>query len=433
MKPLHILFLLLLGSQLSFGQSEFYFPPTDGSDTWETMDFTELGWCQERVDSLYNFLEEHNTKGFMVLKDGRIVLEKYFGTFTQDSSWYWASAGKSLAAFLVGLAQEQGHLDIDNPTSDYLGEGWTSCTPEQEELITVKNQISMTTGLDYEVDDLNCLDPECLEFGTFAGEQWFYHNAPYRLVQDVVANATEQTFNQWTQSALGNEIGMGGLWLNYVRFSKTRDLARFGLLMNANGVWAGDTIMHDQEYFNQMITSSQDMNQSYGYLWWLNGQDNFMLPSLDFTFPGQLVNSAPETMYAALGKNDQKIYVVPDQNLVVIRVGNAAIDDLAAVTLFDSQLWTELSNMDCETSVSENQRAEISIYPNPASHQLHIRGKQGEEPIKIKITDLQGRVLMEKSHDPKIAINISEFKPGKYFLQMTDEKSRESFPFIIAR
>ncbi|MFZ6052876.1 serine hydrolase [Halocola ammonii] len=433
MKALRILILILLGSQLSFGQSEFYFPPTDGSEEWETMDFTELGWCQERVDSLYNFLEEHNTKGFIVLKNGRIVLEQYFGTFTQDSSWYWASAGKSLAAFLVGLAQEQGHLDIDDPTSDYLGEGWTSCTPEQENFITVKNQISMTTGLDYEVEDLDCLEPECLQFGTFAGEQWYYHNAPYRLVQDVVANATGQTFNQWTQSALGSEIGMGGLWLNYVRFSKTRDFARFGLLMDAGGVWAGDTIMHDQEYFNQMITSSQDLNQAYGYLWWLNGQDNFMLPGFTFTFPGQLVNSAPETMYAALGKNDQKIYVVPDQNIVVIRIGNAAIDDLAAVTLFDSQLWTELSNMDCETSVRELDKRQIGIFPNPARDELFIQGITGQSPIRIQITNLQGQVVMKKTQSPKSVLRIDELKPGNYFIQLFDGKNRESFPFIITR
>lgn len=433
MRDFQLICLLLLSTHFAFGQSDFYFPPTDGSTEWETKPFTELGWCQESVDSLTLFLEEHNSKGFIVLKNGKIVLEEYFGTFTQDSLWYWASAGKTLTSFLVGLAQEQGHLDIDNPTSDYLGEGWTACTPEQEALITVKNQISMTTGLDYEVDDLNCLDPECLQFGTFAGNQWYYHNAPYRLVQDVVANATDQTFNQWTLSALGNQIGMGGAWINYVRFSKTRDLARFGLLMNAGGVWAGDTIMHDQEYFNQMITSSQDLNEAYGYLWWLNGQDNFMLPGFTFTFPGQLVDSAPETMYAALGKNDQKIYVVPDQNLVVVRVGNPAINDFAAVTLFDSQLWTVLSNMDCETSVAEQKTIEIKVFPNPASDQLFIDGLKSGKMVSVKITDTQGRVLREEKLNSGEAVNVAELSSGNYFLQVRDGENRYNRPFLISR
>src|SRR5262245_52854379 len=100
-----------------------YFPPLTGS-TWDTLSPSALGWCPDRIDSLYDFLEEKNTKGFIVLKDGRIVLEKYFGTFTQDSAWYWASAGKTLTAFLIGQAQEQGFFDIDDSTSQYLGAGW---------------------------------------------------------------------------------------------------------------------------------------------------------------------------------------------------------------------------------------------------------------------------------------------------------------------
>ena len=117
---------------------ELYFPPTVGN-TWATTDPASLGWCTDQVPALYDFLEGSNSKAFIVLKDGRIVLEQYFGTFTQDSTWYWASAGKSLTAFLVGLAQQQGYLDIDEPSNTYLGEGWTSCTPAQEAAITIRD------------------------------------------------------------------------------------------------------------------------------------------------------------------------------------------------------------------------------------------------------------------------------------------------------
>ena len=64
-----------------------------------------------------------------MLKDGKIAIEKYFGTFTKDSLWYWASAGKTLTAFLVGQAQENGLLSISDSTSKYLGSGWTGLTP----------------------------------------------------------------------------------------------------------------------------------------------------------------------------------------------------------------------------------------------------------------------------------------------------------------
>ncbi len=136
--------LLFLGLTCA-AQEDPYFPPVIGND-WQTVDPSSLGWCTDQLPALIDFLDESNTKAFIVLKDGRIAIEHYFGTFTQDSSWYWASAGKSLTAFLVGLAQEDGFLDIEAPTSEYLGTGWTSLTPQQEAAITVRHQLTMTTG-----------------------------------------------------------------------------------------------------------------------------------------------------------------------------------------------------------------------------------------------------------------------------------------------
>ena len=48
------------------------------------------------------------------------------------------SAAKSLTATFVGIAQEEGHLDINNKTSDYLGANWSQLTTEQQDMITVK-------------------------------------------------------------------------------------------------------------------------------------------------------------------------------------------------------------------------------------------------------------------------------------------------------
>jgi len=57
---------------------------------------------------LRTYLDGNNTKAFLVLQDGRLVYEEYFEAFTRDSIWYWASAGKSLTAFLTGMAQQEG-------------------------------------------------------------------------------------------------------------------------------------------------------------------------------------------------------------------------------------------------------------------------------------------------------------------------------------
>jgi hypothetical protein len=53
-----------------------YFPPLTGS-AWDTIAPQTLGYCQPKIDSLYNFLEANNSKAFILLKGGKIVLEKY--------------------------------------------------------------------------------------------------------------------------------------------------------------------------------------------------------------------------------------------------------------------------------------------------------------------------------------------------------------------
>ncbi|MFN6037147.1 MAG: serine hydrolase, partial [Bacteroidota bacterium] len=96
---------------LIFLSQQLYFPPTTGSN-WDTLSSQNLGWCQNKIDSLYNFLDTSNTKAFILLKDGKIVMEKYFGNHTANTLWYWASAGKSLTSFMVGIAQQEGYLSI---------------------------------------------------------------------------------------------------------------------------------------------------------------------------------------------------------------------------------------------------------------------------------------------------------------------------------
>ena len=57
--------------------SQTYFPPNNSS-IWDTVSYLDLNWCQNNIDSLYIFLDNNNTKSFILLKDGKIVLEKYF-------------------------------------------------------------------------------------------------------------------------------------------------------------------------------------------------------------------------------------------------------------------------------------------------------------------------------------------------------------------
>lgn len=327
---------------------ERYFPPNTGS-TWETTDPQSLGWCQDRIDSLLDFVGSTHAKAFIILKGGKIVVEKYYDSFTVDSAWYWASAGKVVTAFLVGHAQENGLLDISAPTSTYLGDGWTSCTKDQEDFITVRHQLTMTTGIDGRTPDDNCTEPSCLKYRDAPDTRWDYYNATYLLLQDVIAKASNLTYQQYYFRNLASRTGMGGLWIDGVLYSKPRAVARFGLLVLNDGVWNSDTIIRDTAYLHQAMRPSQSLNPSYGYLWWLNGQGSYLRPGIPFVYSTDLVPTAPKDMVAGLGKNDQKLYLIPSQDLVVVRLGNPASEELPALSGFDTDLWRYISALPCST------------------------------------------------------------------------------------
>ena len=231
-------------------------------------------------------------------------------------------------------------------TSDYLGTGWTSMETEKEDLITVWHQLTMTSGMNPLAFD--CITPNCLNYVGDAGSRWAYHNGPYTLLQSVVASATQEEWADYFNAKLRNKIGMDGFWLstngsNNVYFSTARSMARFGLLNLANGMWNEETILGDDGFLKDMKNTSQNLNKSYGYLWWLNGKQSYMGPGSQMVFDGPLIPNAPSDTYAGLGKDDQKLYIVPSQGLVVVRMGEDAGEDLLGPSSFDNELWEKLS------------------------------------------------------------------------------------------
>ena len=170
------------------------------------------------------------------------------------------------------------------------------------------------------------------------------------LASSVISAASGLSYNAFTNSNLGSHIGMTGFWYNGVYYSKTRAMARFGLLALNHGIWSTDTLLHDSSYFNAMVNTSQNFNPAYGYLWWLNGKSSFVAPGSQFVFSGSLIPTAPSDMFCALGKNDQKIYVVPGQNLVVVRTGESAYGVSLAFSPFDNLLWQYIDSLNCSST-----------------------------------------------------------------------------------
>lgn len=331
-----------------------YFPPIGESD-WESISLNTLNWNESALQTLRKVLEDNGTRGFIVLKNGRIVIEEYFGRtlngenlFNETSQWYWASAGKTLTSFMVGKAQEDNFLSIEDRTSDYLGSGWTSATSMQEDAITVRHQLSMITGLDDSVQDEDCTLSACLLYIAEPETRWAYHNAPYTLLTQVVENAAGIRFSEYFNEQLKDKIGMNGFWFNsadsfnLTYYSSARSMARFGLLILNNGVWDEEVIMQDAEYFTAMVNSSQAINPSYGYLWWLNGKSSFMVPATgQRVWEGSLTPDAPDDMIAAIGRDGQLINIVPSEKLVIVRMGTSEDNTRIAVNV-QNEIWKHL-------------------------------------------------------------------------------------------
>lgn len=280
----------------------------------------------------------------MILVNGRIVMEEYFNGHTPTTTWQWNSAGKTLVSTTTLIAQQEGLLDINNKVSDYLGTGWTSEPAEKENLITVKHLLSMTSGIN---DESNLVIKSNLTYLADAGTRWSYHNV-FQVLMDVVGDAGNQDFETYFNNKLKVKIGMDGFWNNGLIFkiynSNTRSMARFGLLALNKGKWKNEQILNES-YFIASTSSSQSINPSYGFFWWLNGKTSFMIPGSQTVYQGPLVPNAPPDMYAAMGAEDERIYVIPGKNMVVVRMGDASDpqNPTFALSGFDNELWGKIN------------------------------------------------------------------------------------------
>lgn len=326
-------------------EEKLYFPPISDNN-WETKTVSSLNWNSSAVKPLLDFLEEKNTKSFILLVNGKIVFENYFNDHEASETWEWNSAGKTLCTATIGIAQQENLIKINNKVSDYLGEGWTNMALEKEQLITVKNLLTMTSGID---DTKQLIIKSNLNYVADAGSRWAYGNVFQKLI-NVVSESSNEPFETYFNEKLKHKIGMDGYWnfgsIFSIYHSTARSMARFGLLALNKGKWNEEQIVNES-FFKESITSSQGINPSYGYLWWLNGKSKYMIPSEQTIYTGALVKNAPSDMYAAMGAKDQRIYVIPSKKMVVVRMGEVADPEnpTFGLSYFDNELWLKINDL----------------------------------------------------------------------------------------
>jgi len=183
-----------------------------------------------------------------------------------------------------------------------------------------------------------------------------------------------------------------------------------------------------------MINTSQNINLSYGYLWWLNGKASYHIPNYQVQIPGALSPHAPADMFSALGKNDQILDVVPSMNLVMIRMGDPFGLTLEIGTVVNDSIWVKLNDVFCNGTpvVDIFADKQMEVYPNPSTKTFTVSLPSGT--FDLLISDTAGRKVYEqKNVIGKAEINCNGFYGGMYFLLATDGKDNYSRKIIVSK
>jgi len=342
--------LISVGSQ-SASAGEFYFPT---AEEWERVENVAAVADPERLERALAFAGRKNSGGVVVLWRGRILAERYWEGWNETTTHPAYSVSKSYVSTLVGMAIEEGEIEgVRQPAADFLPE-WKGSPPH--EAITIGDLLSMTSGLEggkrVFVRGLMARDERGfatgLEVEHRPGTHWEYHNSAYRLLFSILEEATGESLPAYTKRKLLRPLGMRATqWeakrrlfrsKQYTYLATTaRDAARYGLFVLAGGEWGEHRLVAESWIERASRPVHPEVHPSYGYLWWLNGGDFHYLPLNPRRQRGPIFPGVPADAFAALGKDDQKIYVVPSLDLVVTRFGEAAESSAPAISEFDAE------------------------------------------------------------------------------------------------
>ncbi|WP_060508504.1 serine hydrolase [Pseudomonas sp. NBRC 111124] len=305
-------------------------------------DNTALDW--QAVDA-YAFQERNasersgiRTDALLIIRDGRILHERYSAPTTANTAHLTWSVSKSVLATVLGVAQGQGHFQLQDPVARFYPPmqahpdvhladllHWASGLDWQEdyEYAPLKSAVVAmlyTRGRNdmaaytaararadkpgqrflYSSGDSNVLAAALrgmLDAGAYADYPWQALFTPLGIDSAV-----------WERDGAGTFVGSSYLYLS------ARDLARIGLLMQRDGRWRGRQLLpaswvaFNRTLFTQAAAMPSEANP--GGHWWLNQP----LPGSPAPWP-----DVPTDTYAALGHWGQALYIVPSQKLLIVR------------------------------------------------------------------------------------------------------------------
>ncbi|MGB0638466.1 MAG: serine hydrolase domain-containing protein, partial [Myxococcota bacterium] len=332
------------------GEPDAPSPPYDNCEDgewpvpdWRTGDPADHGMNAARLQEAASFAGEEESQCMIVAKDGVIIGEWYWGITPDTKVKNW-SVAKSYAATVVGAAIDDGYLDsLESPIADYVEE-WQGT---DKEVVNIHDMLSMSSGLRFGLFRDNVLMALSGNMTRRAlnnrltndpGELWEYNNHTVQVAEPLLRAATGMNPQDYAAERLWEPMGMDVRWEEdrqgqaamYMNTKAScRDQLKFGYMYLRQGCWNGEQLL-SREFVETATSPSTEMNQGYGYWWWLNGGT----PTLDsVTFEahpeGMLHPGAPEDNFCAVGLGNQFIEVMPSLDMVVVRIGFAPQENLS--------------------------------------------------------------------------------------------------------
>ncbi len=289
---------------------------------------------------LTDYLIKYDAIAFLVIQNGQLISENYFKNYNQNSKTNSFSMAKTILTLMLGKAIEEGYIESFNqPATDFLPEFKDD---PKGKLATVGSFSSMTSGYDWDEHYYSPFSPTVELFygddvenfvlsGYFSSkpeDTFYYSSASTQLLAVVLHRALKAKNPEWTLSSYLSEkfwrpLGMNddalwhldaqGMELAYCCVNtNARNFAKFGQLMLQNGHWNGQQLI-SADFVQQMHQPFKADN--YGYSIWLNGKND------------------PD-YYAFRGHLGQRIIIVPEKDLVIVRLGETRGEDIERAESF---------------------------------------------------------------------------------------------------
>lgn len=275
---------------------------------------------------------KRQTRAVLVIYKDQIIAEKYAKGFNKDSRILGWSMTKSVLSTVFGVMQYQQKLHVmDKAPID----SWQN---DERKNITIHNLLQMNSGLawDENYDEISDATKMLFLERDMAKMQeekpltgkinasWNYSSGTSNLLSGIIRSKfkTHQEYLDYWYTNLIDKIGMNSMILeadlagNYVASSYAwatpRDWGKFGLLYLHQGNWNGEQIFA-KDWVKYITEPTPTSNGTYGAQFWLNA--------------GARLKDVPKNMFFADGYQGQRVYILPDQDLVIVRMALSWMDE----------------------------------------------------------------------------------------------------------